>query len=186
MMCRALDLSFCLLSLSSFIACFGTLNMLNKIVHIHADASVHVSVRVSDDSSNSERCSRTIIVDNIQLPHLTWLELFYMRWTVVLTLVYSFLVMIMIRAKYMSHFQINQVTSNGMMLVGTVLAVVLLISTTILHERTPFVEVWCNNFIIYYLYYIDLNTIVAVAYFIYTSCYLLVSSDGDQEPVYIM
>ncbi|XP_022208471.1 uncharacterized protein LOC111064925 [Drosophila obscura] len=184
-MCRALDLCCGLLSLSSFIACFGALHMLNKIVHIHGDAAVHVAVRVPDDSS--ERCSRTIIVDNIQVPHLTWLELFYMRWTMVLTMFYSFVIMILIRAKYVSHFQINQVTTNGMMLVGTVLAVILLISTVILHERTPFVEVWCNNIIVYYLYFVDLNTIVGVFYFIYTSCYLPADvGDGYEEPALLM
>ncbi|XP_034670869.1 uncharacterized protein LOC117903140 [Drosophila subobscura] len=184
-MSRALDLCCCLLSLCSFIACFGALEMLNRIVHINADAPVHVAVRLPNDVS--ARCSRTIIVDNMQAPHLTWLELFYMRWTMVLTLFYSFVVMILIRAKYVSHFQINQITSNVMMLVGTGLAVVLLTSTMMLHERMPFVEVWCNNFVVYYLFFVDLNTFVGVLYFIYTSCRLLVNGvDGNEPPAIFM
>lgn len=61
----------------------------------------------------TDRCQRIIIVDNSNGAHLTWLELFYMKWTLVLTILYSFIVMVLIRAQYLSHFDINFITSNA-------------------------------------------------------------------------
>lgn len=86
--------------------------MLNKISHINEEAErySHVFKLKLDET---DRCQRIIIVDSANGAHLTWLELFYMKWTLVLTILYSFVVMVLIRAQYLTHFNINFITSNA-------------------------------------------------------------------------
>lgn len=163
--------------------------MLNKIVHINEEVALRTEYKLPPDES--DRCQRTFIVDGAGNAHITWLELFYMKWTLVLTIFYTFIVMVLIRAQYLSHFDINFITSNAvstsyrlhfksiphnlfastqMMLVGGVLSVVLFIATVILHERMPFMEVWCNEFIVGFMYFIAINICVAVVFFLIHSC----------------
>ncbi|KAH8397799.1 hypothetical protein KR222_001973, partial [Zaprionus bogoriensis] len=155
------------------ICCFGALHMLNKIVHVNEEAALRNEFKLSEEEN--DRCHRIFIVDNASASangaqHLTWLELFYMKWTLVLTIFYTFIVMVLIRAQYLSHFDINFITSNAMMLVGGVLSVVLFIATVILHERMPFMEMWCNEFIVGFMYFIAINICVAVVFFLIHSC----------------
>lgn len=85
--------------------------MLNKITYINEDAALHNEFILNLDET--DRCQRIIIVDSAHGAHLTWLELFYMKWTLVLTILYSFVVMVLIRAQYLTHFNINFITSNA-------------------------------------------------------------------------
>lgn len=94
------------------ICCFGALHMLNKIVHINEEMAARTEYKLSPPDGG-DRCQRTFIVDNAGSAHLTWLELFYMKWTLVLTIFYTFIVMVLIRAQYLSHFDINFITSNA-------------------------------------------------------------------------
>ncbi|XP_016982644.1 uncharacterized protein LOC108047099 [Drosophila rhopaloa] len=169
-MCKGLGLCCGLLSLGAFISCFVTLHMLNKIIHIQLDAALHVSIELEANEASGARCQRTLIVDNPDAPHLSWLELFYMRWTVVFTLIYSFAATLLIRAKYLGNFQINMATSNAMILMGSLLSVVLLVATVVLHHREPFMDLWCNDFIVYHLYYIALTTASSVVFFLAHFC----------------
>jgi len=82
--------------------------MLNKIVHINETTALQTELNLND----RDHCQRIFIVDDVNSAHLTWLELFYMKWTLVLTIFYTFTVMILIRAQYLSHFDINFITSN--------------------------------------------------------------------------
>lgn len=166
MCCKGLGFSTGFVALCAFICCFGALHMLNKIVHINETTALQTELNLND----RDYCQRIFIVDDVNSAHLTWLELFYMKWTLVLTIFYTFTVMILIRAQYLSHFDINFITSNTMMLVGSVLSVVLFIATVILHERMPFMEVWCNEFIVGFMYFIAINICVAVVYFLIHSC----------------
>lgn len=84
--------------------------MLNKISHINEDAMSR-DYKMSMDET--DRCQSFIVVDHMNSAHLTRLELFYMKWTLVLTILYSFIVMVLIRAQYLSHFDINFITSNA-------------------------------------------------------------------------
>ncbi|KRF82415.1 uncharacterized protein Dvir_GJ18711, isoform B [Drosophila virilis] len=188
-MCKGLGFSTGFVALCAFICCFGALHMLNKIVHINEEVALRTEYKLPPDES--DRCQRTFIVDGAGNAHITWLELFYMKWTLVLTIFYTFIVMVLIRAQYLSHFDINFITSNAvsislrlhlksmphyifastqMMLVGGVLSVVLFIATVILHERMPFMEVWCNEFIVGFMYFIAINICVAVVFFLIHSC----------------
>ncbi|KAI8035192.1 uncharacterized protein LOC128260895 [Drosophila gunungcola] len=171
-MCKELGLCCGLLSLGAFISCFVVLHMLNKIIHIHLDTAMHVSIplEANDVEVFGSGCQNTLIVNNLDAPHLSWLELFYMRWTVVFTLVYSFAATLLNRAKYLGDFQINLATSNAMILMGSLLSVVLLLATVDLHHREHFMKLWCNDFIIYHLYYIAITTAVSVVFFITHSC----------------
>ncbi|XP_064555659.1 uncharacterized protein LOC135440433 [Drosophila montana] len=167
-MCKGLGFSTGFVALCAFICCFGALHMLNKIVHINEEVALRTEYKLPP--GGSDRCQRTFIVDGAGNAHITWLELFYMKWTLVLTIFYTFIVMVLIRAQYLSHFDINFITSNAMMLVGGVLSVVLFIATVILHERMPFMEVWCNEFIVGFMYFIAINICVAVVFFLIHSC----------------
>lgn len=101
-------------SLLPQVSCFGILHMLNKIVYVNQDMAMHSDYRLEAPiGGDSNRCQRTFIVDSAGSAHLTWMELFYMKWTLVLTILYSFVVMILIRAQYLSHFDINFITSNA-------------------------------------------------------------------------
>lgn len=85
--------------------------MLNKISYINEEAARYNEFKLNLDEN--DRCQRIIFVDNANGAHLTWLELFYMKWTLVLTILYSFVVMVLIRAQYLTHFNINFITSNA-------------------------------------------------------------------------
>ncbi|KAH8256630.1 hypothetical protein KR026_008324, partial [Drosophila bipectinata] len=150
------------------IACFGALHLLNQIVQLSDGSLRHYETLASTNS----RCQKILEVNNVNGNHLSWLELIYMRWTVVFALLYSFSVVQLLRAKYMSTFEINMATSNTMILVGFVLSTVLLSGTVMIHTREPFVDAWCNEFIYLYLYFIAMTTIVAVAFFLSHSCHL--------------
>lgn len=90
------------------IACFGALHLLNQIVQL-SDGTLRNHETLSKGSA---RCKKVLEVDQVDAPHLSWLELIYMRWTVVFALLYSFAVMLLLRAKYLSNFEINLATSN--------------------------------------------------------------------------
>ncbi|XP_068141373.1 uncharacterized protein [Drosophila tropicalis] len=171
-MYKGLAFATCLLAFFGFIASFGAFHMLNKIVHINVNdilAMPEENVKLFSDYSDS-RCDNAYILDAVDNLHLTWLELFYMKWSVVLSIFYSFAVMLLIRAKYLNNFDINFITCNTMMLVGALLTMVLLIATCRLNELTPFLEVWCNDVIVYNMSFIALNTSVAVVFFLIPSC----------------
>lgn len=103
-----------IVSLLLQICCFGALHMLNKIVYVNQDVAMHTDYKLAPPiGGGSNRCQRTFIVDSVGGAHLTWLELFYMKWTLVLTIFYTFVVMLLIRAQYLSHFNINFITSNA-------------------------------------------------------------------------
>ncbi|EDV92151.1 uncharacterized protein LOC6565934 [Drosophila grimshawi] len=169
-MCKGWGFTIGFVALCAFICCFGALHMLNQIVHIDEEAALAGEFQLA--TLASARCHRTFIVNSgaVEDAHLTWLELFYMKWTLVLTIFYTFMVMLLIRAQYMSHFDINFTTSNAMMLVGGLLSVVLVIATVILHERLPFGEMWCNEFIVGFMYFIAINIGIAVVFFLIHSC----------------
>ncbi|XP_017065245.1 uncharacterized protein LOC108103976 [Drosophila eugracilis] len=170
-MYKGLGLCCGLLSFSAFISCFVALHTLNKIIHINLDAAVHENIKLDSTQGHSDmRCQKTLIVENLDEPHLSWLELFYMRWTVVFTLLYSFAATLLIRAKYLGNFEINLATSNTMILMGSLLSMVLLLATFVLQQREPFMELWCNNFIVYHMYYIAMTTGMSVAFFLVHSC----------------
>ncbi|TDG42362.1 hypothetical protein AWZ03_011216 [Drosophila navojoa] len=170
-MCRGLGFSTGFVAFCAFICCFGALRMLNNIVYVNQDVAMNTDYKLAAPiGGGSTRCQRTFIVDSAGNAHLTWLELFYMKWTLVLTIFYSFVVMVLIRAQYLSHFNINFITSNAMMLVGGVLSVVLFIATVILHERMPFSELSCNEYIVGFMYFIAINICVAVVFFMIHSC----------------
>ncbi|EDW82849.1 uncharacterized protein Dwil_GK24930 [Drosophila willistoni] len=159
-----------LLAFCGFITCFGAFHMLNKIVHINGNdilAMHEENVKLSSDYSD---CHNAYILDDLDNLHLTRLELFYMKWSVVLSILYSFAVMILIRVKYLSNFDINFITSNTMMLVGALLTMVLVIATCRLNELTLFIEDWCNDVLVYNMFFIALNTSVAVVFFLIPSC----------------
>nr|XP_016923932.2 uncharacterized protein LOC108005250 [Drosophila suzukii] len=165
-MCKGVGLCCSLLSLGAFISCFVALHMLNKIIHIQLDAVVHVSIKLKAEEDSGLRCQKTLIVDNLDAPHLSWLELFYMRWTVVFTLLYSFAATLLIRAKYLGNLDISRATSNAMILMGSLLSMALLVATIVLHQREPFMDLWCNLVIVYHLYYIVLTTAISVLFFL--------------------
>ncbi|XP_017056028.1 uncharacterized protein LOC108097946 isoform X2 [Drosophila ficusphila] len=144
--------------------------MLNKIIHIQLEAAVQVSLKMEADEVSGARCHKTVIVDNLDAPHLSWLELFYARWTVVFTLLYSFAAMLLIRAKYLNNVDINMTTSNAMILMGSLLSAVLLVVTVVLDQREPFVDLWCNHFIVYHFYFIAFTTAMSVVFFLAHSC----------------
>ncbi|XP_016949274.1 uncharacterized protein LOC108024023 isoform X1 [Drosophila biarmipes] len=189
-MCHGVGLCCGLLSLGAFISCFVALHMLNKIIHIQLDAVVHMHIQLKAEEESGVRCQRTLIVDNLDAPHLSWLELFYMRWTLVFTLFYSFAATLLIRAKYLGNFDISRATSKAvvdfrftqnpwvntifsphqMILMGSLLSMVLLLATVVLHQREPFLDLWCNMFIVYHLYYIVLTTAMSVVFFLAHSC----------------
>ncbi|XP_001967044.2 uncharacterized protein LOC6504509 [Drosophila ananassae] len=164
---KGLGLSCAILALGAFIACFGALHLLNQIVQL-SDGTLRNHETLSKGSA---RCKKVLEVDQTDAPHLSWLELIYMRWTVVFALLYSFAVMLLLRAKYLSNFEINLATSNTMMVVGFVLSAVLFSGTVMIHQREPFVDAWCNDFIYVYMYFIALTTGVAVAFFLSHSCH---------------
>ncbi|XP_062141706.1 uncharacterized protein LOC133849558 [Drosophila sulfurigaster albostrigata] len=169
MCCRGLGFSTGFVAFCAFICCFAALHILNKIVHIDEKTAQSSEFQLPFDAR--DRCQQTFIVDGAEGgAHLTWLELFYMKWTLVLTICYTFTVMVLIRAQYLSHFDINFITSNAMMLVGGVLSVVLFSATVILHDRMPFMEDWCNQFIVGFMYFIAINICVAVVFFLIHSC----------------
>ncbi|KAH8409048.1 hypothetical protein KR009_005825 [Drosophila setifemur] len=177
-MCKGLGLSCGILAFGTFIACFGALHMLNRIVHIELEAAVHVDVKFADAYDGSAttwgRCQRTLIVENADAPHFRWLELIYMRWVVVFTMLYSCAMMLLLRAKYLSNIEISLATSNAMILVGFSLSVVLMAGTAVIHQKEPFIDMWCNDFIIYYMFAIALTIGVMVAFFLTHSCRLYI------------
>ncbi|KAH8336217.1 hypothetical protein KR074_010835, partial [Drosophila pseudoananassae] len=150
------------------IACFGALHLLNQIVQLSDGSLRHYETL----SHSSARCQKVLEVSNANGSHLSWLELIYMRWTVVFALLYSFAVMLLLRAKYLGSYEINMATSNTMILVGFVLSTVLFTGTMMIHQREPFMDAWCNEFIYVYMYFIALTTGVAVAFFLSHSCQL--------------
>jgi len=53
-----------------------------------------------------------------------------------------------------------------MILMGSLLSMALLVATIVLHQREPFMDLWCNLVIVYHLYYIVLTTAISVLFFL--------------------
>ncbi|KAH8273377.1 hypothetical protein KR018_002040, partial [Drosophila ironensis] len=154
------------------IACFGALHMLNQIVHIQMEPAMRMQTlrMVSFTDNSSALCKTTLVVSQAGIMRLGWLELIYIRWAVVFALLYSFAVMLLLRAKCLTNIEINLATSNAMMIIGFGLMLVLLAAILMVQQREPFVDAWCNDFIIIFMYSIALTTGVSVTYFLHHSC----------------
>ncbi|ALC49198.1 CG32712, partial [Drosophila busckii] len=139
------------------LCCFGALHMLNKIPHVDDDDEEQLQ-------SQSLSCKPLFVLD------LTSVQLLYIKWTLVLTIFYNFVVMLLIRAQYLTHFDINLVTSNAMLLIGAALCLAIFVDTGLLHERLPFVESWCNQFIVGFMYLIAIEVCISVVFFLIHSC----------------
>ncbi|XP_030378735.1 uncharacterized protein LOC115627249 [Scaptodrosophila lebanonensis] len=172
-MCKGLGFSTGFMALCAFIACFGALNMLSKIEHIIVNPLFNLPAfePVDDGDDEAVGTCKSYIVDNIEGPYPRFLELTYMRWTVGFTLFYSFAVMLLVRAKYVSNMEIKLIIASLMMFVGAALALALFASTTVLSERPLFAEVRCNEYTFYFIFFIALNTSMCALYFLTLACY---------------